>query len=358
MLSLAKLLLLEIKYLLLILSLVLSIKPISAVGLGGYGGAFLRAPAGATGFSIGGAQSVSPKYLCSWWNPAALNNITKKQFVMGTGYRPLGRTEGYTSLEFRIPPRMAMGFSLIYRGDPFINDLVDDQEYPLEDGSYTTLSAKIGMSYLIRRNFSAGVNFSIYYQRLPTGFNQTGNLIYSSVTALGGFDIGIRYKFRKNLAFGLVFKNMLANFNWEFKQHDDFNPMYQDTLPSTVTLGQEVQTHLLGKPFIWTCDIIGYIYNGNFKSIDHMHAVINNGIEWQRWEIFYIRAGVRDIIFNRDIIYHIDEYKKHFSLALSLGFSLDLSKALKGKDIILNYGVSNDKVGAGLDQQLDFVVSF
>jgi hypothetical protein len=37
---------------------------------------------------------------------------------------------------------------------------------------------------------------------------------------------------------------------------------------------------------------------------------------------------------------------------------LDLSKALKGKDVKFNYGFSTDKAGAGLDQQMDFIVSF
>jgi hypothetical protein len=356
--NLEKLLLREIRCMLIFFLTPVMVESIIAAGLGGYGGSFHRAPVGASAFSLGGAHTSSPKMLCVWWNPAALSHLKKKILVMGTGYRPLGRTEGYTSFEFLVPPRMAMGVSLLYRGDPFIDNLVDEQEYPLEDGSYATLSGKIGISYLIKRNLSAGFNFSIYYQRLPTGFKPAGDLIYSSATALGGFDIGIQYRFRKNITFGLVFKNILGNFNWEFRQQDDFNPMYQDTLPSTITFGQEIRTHFLGKPFIWTCDVIGYMYNANFKALDNMQAVLNNGIEWQRWDIFYIRAGIRDVVFNRDLIYKTDIYKKHFSLAMSLGFSLDLSTALKGKDIILNYGFSNDKVGAGLDQQLDFVVSF
>lgn len=353
-----KLLLREINYTLIVVLWALLVKPTTAGGLGGYGGSFHRAPVGAASFSLGGAQTASAKALCVWWNPAALSHLKKNVLVMGTGYRPLGRTEGYASFEFLVPPRMAMGVSLLYRGDPFIDDLVDEQEFPLEDGSYTTLSGKIGVSYLIKRNLSAGFNFFIYYQRLPTGFKPTGALIYSSATALGGFDLGIQYRLSKHSTFGLVFKNILGNFNWEFKQQDDFNPMYEDTLPSTVTFGHEIRTHLLGKPFIWTCDVIGYMYNANFKALDHMHAVLNNGVEWQRWENFYIRAGIRDILFNRDLFHNTDIFKKHFSLAMSLGFSLDLSTALKGKDIVLNYGFSNDKVGAGLDQQLDFVISF
>lgn len=359
---LVKLLLREIKVALIPLISLLVVyiaNPLYAASLDGYGGAYLRAPVGATAFSLGGAQTASPKYLCSWWNPAALVYYKQKKLTLGTGYRPLGRTEGYLSFEFPVPPRVAIGLSMLYRGDPFLKDLVDEQEYPLEDGAYTTLSFKIGVSYLIKRRLSAGFNFSVYYQRLPTDYDRKGNLIYTSITAIGGFDIGLRFVPTKSLSFGLVLKNILAYFNWEIKdQYEDLSAMFSDTLPATINLGQELKTTLFDKPFIWTYDIVGYIFNGNFKPLDHCHAVINNGFEWQRWELFFIRAGVRDIEFNRDIISNRDEYKDYFTLAVSLGFLIDLSTALEGKDIKFNYGISTDKVGAGVDQQLDFVVSF
>lgn len=328
-----------------------------AKGLGGYGGAHLRAPVGATAFALGGAQTAAPSYLYSWWNPAALAYLKQKKLSLGGGYRTLGRTESYLSFEFPIPSRAAMSMSMLYRGDPRLHELVDEQEYPLENGAYTTLSFKTGFSYLVKRNFSVGFNFSVYYQRLPTGFERDGDLIYSSVTAIGGFDLGIIYIPRKNLRYGLIIKNIMANFNWEFKQ-EEFNPMFQDSIPATITLGQELKFTLMDKPFIWTYDIIGYFFNSNFKPIDHIHAVINNGFEWQKWDLFHIRAGIRDITLNRNLLKHKSTYKKHFSLAISLGFQVDLTKVLKEKNIVLNYGVANDKVGNGLDQQLDFIWGF
>ncbi len=343
----------------LLLGVLFCVQSVSALGLGWYGGAYLREPVGATAFGIGGAQTASPEYLCSWWNPAALATLRKKNLALGLGYRPLGRTEGYLSFEFPVPPRVGMGLSVLYRGILAIKDLVDEQEYPLDDCAYSTFTFKIGLSYLIKRNIQAGVNLSIFHQSLPTDYTDQGDIIYSSATKIGGIDIGVRYVPLKKLVYGLVLKNILASFDWEFtNQAEMLNVAMNDTLPATLTLGQQYTGALRGKPFIWTCDLVGYIFNGNFKGLEHKHLVINNGFEWQRWKIFYIRAGIRDIILNRDIFANSGRYKDHFSLAGSLGFQLDLSKALKGRDVKLNYGISNDKVWAGLDQQLDFIVLF
>lgn len=359
---LVKLLLREIRVLLLILASLASVINASS-SLGQYGGAFLRAPVGATGLGLGGAQTASASYFCSWWNPALLREIRKRTLSIATGYRPLGRTEGVVGFEFPIPPRMAMGISLLYRGDPFLNDLVDKDEYPLEDASYTTLSVKTGLSYLVTRKIALGLNFSVFYQRLPSDFigsaEKEGEIIYSSETTIGGFDFGMTYKLNKKYRLGLVIKNLLAENKWELKNSlDDLYEMYSDKLPATITLGHEFKTNLQGKPFIWTCDLIGYIFDCNLRVLDHVHAVVNNGFEWQKWEMFYIRAGVRDIVFNRDLFRDSRQYKDAFSLAGSLGCFIDLSKALRGRNIKFNYAVSTDKVGAGLDQQLDFIVSF
>lgn len=329
----------------------------SALGLGRYGGAYLRSPVGATAFSTGGAQTASAEYLCSWWNPALLATLKQRKLTLGLGYRPMGRTDGYLAFEFPVPPRVGVGLSVLYRGIPFIKGLVDEQEYPLDDCAYETFSLKIGCSYLIRRKLSAGFNISILYQSLPTSFEDDGNVIYSSVTEIGGIDLGIRFVPTKKLSYGLVLKNILAEFQWEFTDKN-FSPIYQDTLPASITIGQGLKTSLLDKPFIWTCDIVGYLFNSKFRPLERNHIVINNGFEWQKWKMLFIRAGIRDIALNSDIIHDSGEYGDHFTLAISMGFLLDLSAALKGKDLKLNYGVSTDKVWAGLEQQLDFVFSF
>lgn len=332
-------------------------KEVSAAHFGGLGGAFLRSPVGATGFALGGALTASPEYLCVWWNPAALADLKKRKLSIGLGYRPLGRTDGSLNFEFPIPTRMAMGLSILYRGDPFINGLVNKNEEELETMAYTTLTGKIGVSYVINRRLALGLNFSIFYQSLPTDFDENKKAIYSTTTALGGFDAGLRYVLNKKLTYGLVFKNLLTLIGWQYAS-SGLNILAQDTIPVSIALGQRVKTTFLGKPFAWTCDVIGYVFNGYFRQIDHSHVVINNGVEWQRWNMLALRLGIRDIEINRDIYAHTSDYFDYFSLAFSLGFMLDLSSTVKGKDMKFNYGFSNSKAGAGIDQQLDFIYAF
>ncbi len=328
--------------------------PLHAAGLGQYGGGYLREPVGAAGFALGGAQTAAPAGLYTWYNPASLSLLKERQLALGLGYRPLGRTEGYLDYAFPVPPRVGMGLSFLYRGIPLISGLVDEQEYQLDDCAYSTYSFKVGISYLIRRTVTAGFNFSVLHQSLPTGYEPGGNIIYSSETAIGGFDIGLHVAPTKKLTYGLVIKNILTTFTWEFTS--DFSPMYQDTLPVSVTLGQELRASLGGKPFIWYCDLAGYMLNGNFKPLPHAIAVLNNGFEWQRWDQFFVRLGIRDITMTRDLLYNRSDY--YFTMAVSMGFMLDLSQALNGKDVKCNYGLATDKVGAGLDQQLDFIFAF
>lgn len=343
---------------------------IAFCGLGGLSGAYLRSPVGGTAFAMGGAATASPSNLCSWWNPASLSLLKSKTLILGTGYRTLGRTDGFVAWEQRVPPRVGLGLSMLYRGDPFLKNLYDEQEYRLEDGSYTTLSFKIGLSYIISRKVSAGLNLGVYYQRLPASY-EDGSLIYSSSTAMGGFDLAVRYEPLKNLAFGLVIKNLSLSFarkngrlqwktigsDWEIKlQREGLNITVEENFPPTITLGSEFRTSLLGKPFIWDCDLAAYLFEGNFEPIGRVQAVINNGFEWQRWEIFFIRAGLREIVLNSRMFNDRHVYRDQFNLAVTAGFYLDLSSALKG--LKLNYGISTSRLWTGVEQQLDFIYTF
>lgn len=326
-------------------------------GVGGAGGAFLRGPAGAGAFALGGAQTASPTYLCSWWNPAALSRKATK-LSMGVGYRPLGRPEGAFSWEFPVPPRVGMGFGLVYRGAVFREgDLVDDQENPLDGGAFTSVTLKTGFSYLAAKRLSAGMSMTVFWQRMPYD-HEDGKLRYSSPPVVIGLDLAARYVPGNRAAFGLVVRNLLAHFAWQFDYKESWNTSVNDTLPVEIALGSEVTSKLLGCPFIWSCDITGRLFNGHFRPLDKMYAVVNNGFEWQRWETLALRMGLRDIVIERDMVSHSESYRHNFSWALSAGVSIDLRGALGGRDARFNYGLSTDKAGRFLDQQFDVVMGF
>jgi hypothetical protein len=112
----------------------------------------------------------------------------------------------------------------------------------------------------------------------------------------------------------------------------------------------------MGKPFVWTCDINGYMFEGDFKLMDHPSVMFNNGFEWQKWPIFHIRAGIRDICLNGDILRNRSRYADEFTLAVSAGFHLDLSSVTKG--LSMNYALSTDKIWAGVENVFDFMYLF
>jgi len=325
-----------------------------STGIGGYGGAYLREPVGATGYALGGAQTASPEYLYGWWNPASIITEKNKIFVCNLGYRPLGKTAGCIAYSIPVPPRVGFEISMLYRGIPVIKGLVDEQEYPIENCSFSTYSIRASIGYHIKRKLSIGINTSFYIQQLPVTYNETGGVSNSSSTSIG-LDLGLKYIVNKNLCYGLVIKNLLSNFKWEF---GDFSPMYEDTLPVTVTLGQQLRTYLLGKPFIWSCDCIFYLFNSGFKPLENSHLLINNGVEWQRWNILSLRLGVSEIDINRDMIRNTHQFRDYFSALLTFGVGLDLSSVMKNKKTRFNYAIGAEKNGAGIVQQLDFVMKF
>ena len=77
-------------------------------------------------------RALSPAYLCTWWNPAQLSILDKSSFTFGSGLYSLGRTEAFSSLEFKATPRVGIGLFALYRGDPFIDNLYNDQYELLE----------------------------------------------------------------------------------------------------------------------------------------------------------------------------------------------------------------------------------
>ncbi len=326
--------------------------------IGGLSGAYLRPAVGATALAMGGANSADPAYLAPWWNPAVLANLREKKFSFGGGTRSMGRTDIFSEFEFRVPPRLGMGFFLLYRGDPFLNNLYnDDYDNPekLKDAAYTTLTGKISVSYYLSRKLSAGANIGIHYQQLPTSTKDNGEWIYSKATGIGAFDIGVSYKHNDRLTLAFVARDLFALMNWEVDGYMGNTSINDRPIPS-FTLASSFSDSLRHKPLIWTTDLKGYLTDGEWNQLSHPEAYLSTGLEWQNWKTFFLRAGVGDILINGNIIRNTDQYFSEFFCKISAGFSLEMTRFRKG--MYLNYGVATDKTWAGLDQQLDITLSF
>ena len=323
--------------------------------IGGESGAYLRYPVGASAFAMGGAWSANPSTLAPWWNPAILAREKQRLLTLGGGIRPMGQSDGFASFSFRVPPRVGMGLFLLYRGDPFLNDLYDENENPIEHAAYTTITGKIALSYYITRKLSAGCNLSIHYAKLPFGFSGD-HVVYTDATSIGSFDFALSYLFSEKITLALLLRDVGNKMDWTFTYGDSYGVPNDDrALPSLILAGS-YRTQLLGKPFLWNCDMRSYFMTGDWKRLERPQVVLFNGWEWRYWKEFAVRLGLGDLLFNGDITSGNGNYRKNFSMRITGGLGIDMSRWRPG--LQMNYAISTDKVWAGIDQQIDLTYTF
>lgn len=326
--------------------------------IGGLSGSYLRPGVGATALGMGEASSAAPQYFGAWWNPA-YNAFSKgKNIALGAGTRSMGRTDLYTEFDLKVPPRLGIGALFLYRGDPFLNNLYDDDydnPQKLPDASYTTFTGKISLNYFINRKLSAGVNIGINYQRLPTSIDDKGEWNYSSTTGIGSMDFGIAYKWNPKFTLGIVVRDMFSLMTWELKD-EYYSPTIEDRPLPSFTLAGSFTDSLHQKPFKWNTDLKGYFVDGNWEKLERPEAYLSTGVEWQNWKTFSIRLGLGEILLNGDITKDSEKYFSEFFCKFTGGFSINLSNLHDG--LVLNYGFATDKTWAGLDHQLDLSLSF
>ena len=333
--------------------------------IGGLPGAYLRSPAGAVMFAMGGAGSASAEQLCAGINPAMLARVKKTQVDLGGGLLSLGRTEGCLSLENKIAPRVGMGLFASYRGDQSLDNLYNENEDPLPSGSSTSLACKVGLSYLVTRKLSVGIALGYYYQRLPTSYSDTA-LMYSTASAIGGFDFAVRSQITQEWACAVIVQNIdllkvlsgqsaSVELNWEVGG-ENFNFAVTDKIPPVAVFASQLTGKLYGRPLVWACDLCAYAVDGEFTKLERMEVRLNNGVEWRRWDAFFLRAGIGDFLLNQDILSDSKAFWSTASPRISLGFGADLSKVRKG--LWVNYGAATDRVWAGVDQRVDLSFRF
>ena len=327
---------------------------------GGEPGAYLRLPAGAAAMALGGANTAAPEYLAAWWNPAMLAVYRQRQAAAGMGVRSLGRMEGLVDYSFRVPTRFGLGISALYRGDPFLNDLRDEQGDPLEHGSYTSLTFKAGVGVRISRAWSAGLSMGVFYQSLPSDFTANGTLLRTSVTGIGGFTLSARYERSERLCFALLLRNLGLDMDWAFVTEDNgYEYTYanrKDSPPPEFVLASRFQATLLGRPLTWTSDVSGYLFDGEANAYEHPRGTWNNGLAWQSWETFQLRLGIGELPLAGSFINDSRHYWETFTLRVALGFCWDASMIRRG--LTLQYAISTDKAGALFDQALDVTLAF
>jgi len=329
--------------------------------IGEFGGSYLRQPVGSRGLAMGGAQTAAPQVHSIWNNTAAIPFLKKRELALGGEIRPFGRTGAVLSIEAPIRPRAGFALAVLYRGDPTLDNLYDEEENPIDNGRYSTISTKLGLSYMVIKKLAFGINVSVLFQKIPSDYFSDGSLVYSTMTDIGSLDFSTCYIPSKKLSYGLTFKNIVGKLDWNIQSYSSaLSEMAVDTLPLVMTLGQQYTGSIADKPFIWNVDISGYVINSFFKPLRNNHLIINNGFEWKRWESFYFRAGLSDFELNSDLFNDSEQYGNAFSMTVSGGFMADVSKLMKikNKSLQFGYALANEKKFAGVNQQLDVVFLF
>ena len=343
-----------------VLSIVIAIllcQSASASWNAGLPGAIFRMPAGAWASGMGGAVSADPNYMLSWYNPAQLPFLRERRASFGGGYRSLGRTEAWASYDFRVPPRVGMGASFVYRGDPSISGFYDGyysggevvEERALESAAWTAFSAKIGVGYLAARRLSFGGSVSINYQSLPTTPTLEGAIENSSATSIGAVDIAAVYKASPNLTLSAAIKNLMSHNAWQYSVYDEYAPAIDETVPPVFVLSSSHKTALLERELTWGADAAIFLIDGEGRYLGGPEAVVATGAAWKFSEIITLRAGIADVELS-------SETAESFSPRITLGFSYTLPKVCRGA--VFNYAIMTDRIWAGVDQQLDVTVSF
>jgi hypothetical protein len=323
----------------------------------GLPGAVFRMPAGAWASGMGGAVSADPDYMLSWYNPARLPFLRERRASFGGGYRSLGRTEAWASYDFRVPPRVGMGASFVYRGDPSISGLYDGyysgggvgDERELKTASWTAFSAKIGVGYLVSRRLSVGGSVSVNYQSLPSAPSPGGAVGNTSVTSIGAFDVAALYRATPNFTVSASIRNMLSRNSWNFYTYEDFSPAIDEAVPPVLVLSSSHKTTLLERELTWGADAVLFIADGEGNYLGSPEIVAAAGAAWRFGDALTLRAGIADIELSSETV-------ESFSPRITLGFSYSLPKLRKGA--AFNYAIMTDRVWAGVDQQADVTVSF
>ena len=330
-------------------------------GIGGQGGAVFRGPAGAAAFSLGGAQTADPSALRLWWNPAALSYVKSRTASLGGGYRSMGRTEGNASIELKLPPRMGVGMAFVYRGDPFLDELRDRNEELLPQASFSAIAVNAGFSYQISRKVAAGLAVEYLHEKMPAASTVEGTISYANSSPALGINLGMAAMLSERWRIGLTLKHMLAKVEMSVTDNTGWLPSLEDTLLMPLTLGQTLRFTCIGHPLIWSTDIGIAALRSDFSRATHADAVVNNGFEWQPYEKFRIRLGVREIHLNRDLFRDSQTWGASFRPSITGGFGFDPVRPAGpkgGRTLSINYGIGTDRVMHGVDQQLDLTVLF
>lgn len=326
---------------------------------GGQGNGIMRGPIGAEAWGRGGAYTANANNSHALWNPALSANLKRPQLSIGSEFRSLGRFGTYVSGEAPIK-RRNIGYSYLfaYRGIPGLDSLRDGEGELLEDGSYTAILLKAGLSVKLGRTFSLGLALGFSYDKFPIDFDPSSKkLEYGKSKEFAGISLLSSWQAKENLLFSFGVRDMLFLQDWTTYNQNSLATVITDTLPLDIVLATSYRFEKAGQQFQLDADLDAYLVNAFFSRLKSPYGTIKLGMSWQPIYFARFRVGVRDLLLSGSLR-DFEKYKREANPRYSAGFGFASKKIIKIAETEINYAVTNSGANAGLDHALDFVLLF
>tara|TARA_Y100001960_G_C14783945_1_gene889490 strand:- start:15948 stop:16910 length:963 start_codon:yes stop_codon:yes gene_type:complete len=295
---------------------------LSAEGIAGFAGSFLRFGTTAYSMSMGGGFTAAfDQGFPGYQNPASVGFLNDRNVTVLHHFLPLDRYLISGSFSTKLPPSAGLGIGIINAGV----DKIDGRDASgKQTGLFSTEEYAIYLSFANKlvKKISLGVNVKIFYQVLP---------IEGRINSKGtGVDAGFIYRHSKNLELGFVIQDWNASYAWNTGEiFNEKGSTYEDEFPMQIRAG-----------FVYrpgSFDIIGdytYFQMGNHVSSNRIRL----GGEYIPMERIFVRAGINNFLP---------------SVGMGLQYSL-----LKPDDAQLDYALVLGRRGEGLSHVFTYVLKF
>ena len=304
--------------------IILASAGVTEAQLGSYPGAFSRLGFSARGLGMSNAM-VSDVFgeVSGIYNPALSTFQNEGKVDLGYTFLSLDRKLNFIGFtkKFKLPKQEKGGAGITLA---WINAGVGDIDGRDNDtrkiGSFSTFENEfyLGTGFMLTDKLSLGVGFKLYYAKL-----------FEEVTSTSfAIDFGGVFKANENLAFGLVFKDLGAKYEWQTsKIYGSNGNTTKEKFPTVVDLGS---TYLLpGNTGIVTLAVQQYFNPESEKSLydtvitevkeKSNNTVIRFGAEINIMKQFKVRAGLDRIDLSADDF--TGNLKPSFGIGLSKNFS-------------------------------------
>jgi hypothetical protein len=243
-------------------------------------GSAMRMGFGARGMAMG--NSLSAVYEdggTSYYNPALVPFQSDKNLSASYGILSLDRSLNFLTYTVPLKPNAGLSISVINSGVANIDGRTSDG---LQTGMTSTSEDAFMLSFGIRPkpNFSFGLTVKVYYSSLYQGI--------ASTTA--AFDVGIIYIPAQDITCAVVVQDINGHYKWDSSSlYGEFGKSYVEDFPLRKRFA------IAWTPAAWPAVVTGEL---EFIGSD---PLMRFGTEMYLVDAFALRAGIDQILFNREI---------------------------------------------------------